>query len=187
MLITSGNMAEYFREALSNALKSSPANLSDEVQAYLISLLADFTRSENVYAGVNRGEEPILVVLLERAMRSEQPEANRIFRQIGDSTLYLLGFFGEKSKASGVSSGYYISMGEGAYNSLAKNTNQPVYYELSDAFEQLVYLIRQISMQEQKANSSQVLSWIEEYQKSKHPELRALLIQNGVFLDEGDV
>ena len=176
-------MHEYFREALKVAIKRSGGCISEELQAYLVYLLTDFARADRVYAGINPGEEPVLVLLLERALEAPMHEANRIFKQIGDSTLYLSGFFGEKTHASGVSANYYVSMGEGAYLKLAQNTNQAVYHELSDAFERLVFLLRQMSLQDKKASPEQLLSWIEEYQISKNPDLKALLQQNGVFLE----
>lgn len=180
MLIATGNMQEYFKGALSLALERSRTDLSDEVQAYLVYLLADFARSDKVYAGVNRGEEPVLVLLLERAMEASPGEANRIFKQIGDSTLYLLGFFGEKTRAAGVSSNYYFSMGGDAYLRLANNTKQTVYHQLSDDFERLVCLLRQVSLADKTPSPEQIMAWVQEYQDSGSAELKSLLIQNGV-------
>ena len=70
MVVLAQNLQGYFQEALSTALQRSKSNLSEDVQAYLVYLLSDFARSERVYAGVNPGEEPILVLLLERARES---------------------------------------------------------------------------------------------------------------------
>lgn len=186
MVLLAQNMQEYFSEALSMALGRSKSDLSQEVQAYLVYLLADYARSERVYAGVNAGEEPILVLLLERALESPPAEANRIFKHIGDSTLYLTGFFGEKTQAQGLNSNYYMSIGGDAYGRLAQNTRLPVYEELSGAFRRLVYLLRQVSLHERKASPEEILSWIEQYQQSKSPELQALLALNGVFLKNHD-
>lgn len=186
MVISSQNMHGYFQEALATALRRSQSPISEDLQAYLVYLLSDFARSERVYAGVNPGEEPILVVLLERALESPQAEANRIFKHIGDSTLYLSGFFGEKTQATGVSNSYYMAMGEDAYYRLAQNTRVQVYNELSGAFERLVFLLRQISLHERKASSEEILCWIRQYQQSKNPELQALLAMNGVFLKNDD-
>lgn len=182
MVLLKKNMQEYFQKALSSAMRHSKSSFSEEIQAYLVYLLTDFARSERVYAGVNAGEEPILVLLLERALESPPTEANRIFKHIGDSTLYLSGFFGEKTQAAGVSNSYYIAMGEDAYLRLAQNTRVPIYNELSDRFERLVFLLRQVSLQDRKASSKEILSWIEQYQQSKSPELQALLAIHGVFL-----
>ncbi len=180
------NMQAYFQEALSQALSRSNSTLSQEAQAYLVHLLTDFARSDRVYAGVNRGEEPVLVLLLERALESPPAEANRIFKQIGDSTLYLSGYFGEKTQASGVSNSYYMAMGEDAYYRLAQNTRVAVYNELSNRFERLVFLLRQVSLHDRKASPEEILGWIEQYQQSKKPELQALLAINGVFLKNDD-
>ena len=186
MVILTTNLQEYFREAISLAIRRCSSNLSDEVQAYLIYLLTDFARSERVYSGVNAGEQPILVLLLERALESPPAEANRIFKHIGDSTLYLSGYFGEKTQATGVSNSYYFAMGEDAYGRLAENTRVPVYSELSDTFERLVFLLRQVSLAHKTATPEEILSWLEQYKQSQNPELKALLIQNGVLLKDNN-
>ncbi|MEI6790236.1 MAG: hypothetical protein WCK42_03535 [Myxococcaceae bacterium] len=186
MVILAANMQEYFREALTLAMRRSKSALSEELQAYLVYLLTDFARSEKVYAGVNTGEQPILVLLLERALESPQPEANRIFKQIGDSTLYLSGFFGEKAQATGVSNSYYFAMGGDAYLRLAQNTRLPIYHELSETFTRLVFLLRQVSLAHKTGTSEEILSWIEQYKTSKNPELQVLLAQNGVLLKDED-
>ncbi|MEI6805420.1 MAG: hypothetical protein WCK49_02810 [Myxococcaceae bacterium] len=180
------NMQGYFQEALGEALRRSKSSISEEVHVYLIYLLTDFARSERVYAGVNPGEEPILVLLLERALESPPAEANRIFKHIGDSTLYLSGFFGERTQTSRVNHSYYMAMGENAYFRLAQNTRVPVYHELSGAFERLVFLLRQVSLHDRKPSPEEILSWIEQYQQSKSPELQTLLAINGVFLKNDD-
>lgn len=179
-------MQAYFQEAISTAIEQSRSSLSEEAQAYLVYLLTDFARSERVYSGVNSGEQPILVLLLERALEAPVNEANRIFKQIGDSTLYLTGFFGEKTHAKGLNTSYYVSMGEDAYCRLARNTRISVYEELADTFERLVFLLRQVSLYERKASSEEILSWIEHYQRSKSPELQTLLVKHGVLLKNDD-
>lgn len=184
MVIRTSNMQEYFKEAISLAIKRSKSAFSQELQAYLVHLLTDFARSDKVYAGINTGEEPILVLLLERALESPPQEANRIFKQIGDSTLYLSGFFGEKTQATGVSNQYYFSMGEDAYLRLARNTHIAVYRELSHAFERLVFLLRQVSLAHKTPTSEEILGWIEQYKRSRSLELKTLLLQNGVCLGD---
>jgi hypothetical protein len=157
MLVLTQNMQGYFQEALTAAVCRSKSSFSEEVQIYLLYLLSDFARSDRVYAGVNPGEEPVLALLLERALESPPAEANRIFKHIGD-----------------------------AYFRLARNTQVRVYHELSEAFERLVFLLRQVSLHDRKASSEEILGWIEQYQQSKSPELQALLAINGVFLKNED-
>src|SRR3989338_8022637 len=135
MLTLSTNMQEYFKEGLSSVIRNFSHDFSDELQSYLVCLLCEFARTERVYAGINFGEEPILVLLWERALESPLPEANRIFKQIGDSILYLSGYFGEKTQASGVSNNYYVALGGQAYSQLAQNTQVAIYEELSKTFE----------------------------------------------------
>ena len=62
MLLTSGNLREYFTEALGQAMGESMVKLTQSCQLYLINLLNDFSRSENVYAGTDYGENPALAI-----------------------------------------------------------------------------------------------------------------------------
>ena len=79
-----------------------------------------------------------------------------------------------------------MAMGEDAYYRLAQNTHVQVYHELSSRFERLVFLLRQVSLHDRTASPAEILSWIEQYQQSKSPELQALLALNGVLLKNDD-
>src|SRR5687768_11608383 len=119
MLVASTSMREYFREALGAALKKTSVQLSDGAQVYVVNLLTEFARSENVYAGTERGEKPVFVELLTRAQEAEPQEAVRIYKHMGDQSLYLTGFFTEAMEKQPVGVDYYVSMGGNAYASVA--------------------------------------------------------------------
>ncbi len=62
-----GSMREYFRESLQDSLRKRGVQLSDTAQVYVVNLLTEFARSDNAFAGTDRGEKPILADLLVRA------------------------------------------------------------------------------------------------------------------------
>ena len=197
MIVSANNLHEYFREALGVAMHRTSLQVTENAQAYLVYLLSDFTRSENVYAGVEHGDKPTLALMLFRAQEAEPEEAIRIFKHLGDSALYSLGFFHDAAQSQVVGPSYYVSMGESAYSSAASLTRvsrentlvtTTIYAELAHRFGDLVDLLKVMSLHgnhlETNTNlsSEQVMALVERYRRTKNPELLELLEKNGVSL-----
>jgi hypothetical protein len=185
MLILTPNVQEYFRGALMAALKKTSCQVTESTQAYIVYLLSEFTRAEKVWAGVNRGEQPIFALLMSRAHDADPDEALKTFKHVGDTTLYGLGFFYESLANQAVSPRYYQSIGENAYASAAHLTSAPIFGELSDRFGDLVNILQLISIhgertQEKEPSAAQLLDWFERYKRTKSPELLDLLLKHGV-------
>lgn len=151
MLVLANSMQAYFREALESALRNSSICLTESAQVYMVHLLNEFSRSEKVFAGLNPGEELNMVQLLERAFSAEDREALTIFRHLGDTSLYLLGFFKESKARRIVSVTYYMDMGSVAYShasdisrAYAINT-AALFHELAERFPDVVALLESIA------------------------------------------
>lgn len=89
--------------------------------------------------------------MLKRAFGANTREALRIFRHMGDSSLYLLGFFKESSKKRIVSDTYYQDLGAQAY-SYASDLSRvyaaqsaAIFQELSENFVDIVRVLENIS------------------------------------------
>lgn len=155
MLITTSSIQNYFREALENALRKSSVLITDSAQVYLVHLLHEFSRSEQAFAGTDYGDKVNMASLLERALLSESHEAQRIYRHLGDTSLYLLGFFNESTLQKIVSQSYYRDMGSSAYlqaASLARASafgQATIFGELAERFDDLVKLVELISQYQQ--------------------------------------
>lgn len=199
MLVSANNLHEYFREALDAAMERTSLYLTENTQAYIVYLLSDFTRSENVYAGTDTGEKPTLAFLLLRAQESEPEEALKIFKHLGDSSLYLLGFFSPAIQNQAVGPDYYIGMGESAYSSAANLirvtrenalTSATIYTELAHRFADLANLLKAISFHGENCKpdkswtSAELLELLEQYEKTKEPQLLEILEKNGFSLDD---
>jgi hypothetical protein len=186
MLVTSTSMRAYFREALGEALRKHPVPLTDTAQVYLVNLLAEFAQTEKAWAGADT-----LVDLLMRAQEAEPHEAVRIYKHMGDHSLYRTGFFGE-SVELGVE--YYVSMGGGAYKSVASlvrptaASSSALFDELADKFEALVDLLTSMSLHGEKTadlGDAKLLALVERYKRTGHPELLEALARHGVVLRPG--
>ncbi|MCA9507929.1 MAG: hypothetical protein KC505_05865 [Myxococcales bacterium] len=151
MLVTAYSMQAYFREALEAAIRNSNTQMTESAQAYIVHLLNEFCRSEVVFAGTDYGAKPNMAQLLERALLAQDGEAQRIFRHLGDTSLYLLGFFQESTVQRIVSQSYYRDMGSQAYlhaSTMAKAHSAhtaALFYELSERFDDIVKVVEIIS------------------------------------------
>jgi hypothetical protein len=194
MLVTSTSMREYFREALVSALRKRPVPLTDTAQLYLVNLLAEFAQADKAYAGVDRGGRPVMVDLLARAQDADPQEAVRIYKHMGDSSLYLTGFFAESVEDDLVGVDYYVSMGCGAYKNVAglirptAAHGSALFDELGDRFKDLVDLLAAMSLHGEKTadlDDGKLLALVERYRRTGNPEVLEALVKNGVVLRPG--
>ncbi|MBI1946498.1 MAG: hypothetical protein HYS27_12425 [Deltaproteobacteria bacterium] len=193
MLVASASMRDYFREAMTAAMRRRGTRLSESAQVYLVNLCAELSRAENLFAGTEHGERPALVDLLSRAQDAEPHEALRIYKHMGDSSLYLTGFFRESVEdAGGVE--YYVSMGGGAYANVAglmrptAATSSALFAELSDRFREMVELLIAMSMQGDQTkglDDLRVLSLVERFERTGDKHALEALKASGILLRPG--
>ncbi len=179
MLVASSR--EYFRDALTSAMKKTSVRVSETAQVYLVNLLVEFIRSENVYAGTDPGERPVLADLFSRAQDAEAGEAVRIYKHMGDQSLYLTGFFSEAVN----SVEYYVSMGGSAYASVAglmrptAASSSALFAELSDRFRELVELLTAMSLGE-PVDDKRVLGLVDRYERTGETQVLDALRAQGI-------
>lgn len=192
MLMTSASMRDYFRDCLGQALRKSNVRISDTAQVYVVHLLSEFARSENAYAGTDAGEKPVLVELLSRAHEAEPQEAVRIYKHMGDSSLYQAGFFRESIERHG--RGYYVSMGGSAYASVADlvrtsaASTSALFHELSDRFAELVELLDAMSLhgaEPSALDDKKIFGLVERYKRTGDTAALETLKAHGIVLRPG--
>lgn len=189
MLVTVSNMQEFFMEALTRALAKTSHCITESAQAYVVCLLADFARSESAYAGTKQGDKPALALLLKEAQEAEKPESIRIFKHLGDSSLYSLGFFNDSQERQYLGSRYYVSMGENAYLSAANlarevlASSSAVFDELSIRFADLVDILQTMRNQSNVAGGSDtnLLLLLEHYKKTGDAQALEILQKHGLL------
>jgi hypothetical protein len=184
------SLAEYFQEALAEALSRTHAEVTFEAQAYVVGMLNEFSRTENAFAGADRGEQQAYAILLSRALDSAPQEALRIYKHVGDSMLYHLGFFKEFANHRTVNESYYFSLGEQAYAqaSSISHSSGRIYNELSDRFIELVLVCNEMSAHGDRNKPAgampiqRLFILIDRYQKTKNPQIGEVLRRQGVNL-----
>lgn len=136
-LTLAASVDEFFHEVVTDALEAVDLDASEPASWYLVGLLGEFTKARLT-------DEPLGMKL---AQPGEDPsERVRNLKQVGDTSLYVAGFFAESLTRSLVDVDYYVGIGQSAYSQLARSLGAPraqrsiteVYEELAAKFPQFV-------------------------------------------------
>jgi hypothetical protein len=104
---------EYFHEVVSDALSAVELEASEPASWYLVGLLGEMTTARLT-------DEPLGLKL---AQTQSEPPSDRVrnLKQVGDTSLYVAGFFAESLTRSLVDVEYYVGLGQNAYAQLARS------------------------------------------------------------------
>lgn len=143
---------DFFRELVTDALGSQKVSTKPETEFYLVNLLNHFMKTDRLYATDSNGgfNEKPLAFMVKEAIEEPTIEAqSKMFRHIGDVTLYTAGFFQDSLNRKLVDVDYYIDVGNTAYNLVASHTEEAllrtIYKELADKFAAFVNVLAEVS------------------------------------------
>jgi len=133
------SVSEFFREVVEDALDRQGLEASESAECYLVELLGEFTKSKIT-------DQPLSILL---ARVSEPGERVRVLKEVGDTSLYLTGFFAESLSRKLVDADFYMGLGEAAYHELAHRLSasasvREVYGELSAKFPRFVDVLADV-------------------------------------------
>ena len=130
----------FFHEVVTDALSAVDLDASEPAGWYLVGLLGEFTRARLT-------DEPLGLKL---AAASASPgQRVHTLKEVGDTSLYVAGFFAESLTRSLVDVDYYVGLGQTAYTQLARSlgprrTIGEVYEELAAKFPQFVDVLAEV-------------------------------------------
>lgn len=131
---------EFFHEVVTEALSAVDLDASEPAGWYLVGLLGDFTTQRVT-------DEPLGVKLANAGV--EPGERMRTLKEVGDTTLYVAGFFADSLSRSLVDIDYYVGLGQRAYTQLARSLGKQrsigeVYEELAAKFPRFVDVLASV-------------------------------------------
>src|ERR1043165_9018952 len=131
---------EFFHEVVTDALSAVDLDASEPAGWYLVGLLGEFTTARLT-------DEPLGMKLASAAASPEQRV--RTLKEVGDTSLYVAGFFAESLTRSLVDVDYYVGLGQTAYTRLARSLGTrksigEVYEELAAKFPQFVDVLAEV-------------------------------------------
>lgn len=132
------DLGGFFRKELEGALAERHAEATDAAVAYVSRVLVDFVRADAAECQALGGS---LALMLDRALEQGEPERRHRLRAVGDSALYLAGFFSEHlTRRGGSGPGCAELVGTRAYGVLAESLRRRApeaapFRELARKFE----------------------------------------------------
>lgn len=183
---------EYFREMVSDIVSHRHLKIQEVTEFYLVNLLAEYLDAEKLFVQQADGTvqaEPLAIVLL-RALSGDREQRYHGLKRVGDTSLFVSGFFGDSLSGRVVGQSYYIAMGERAYEALKDVPAGParmddLFGELSAKFESLVDLFAEISELSNLRSNRGLVRLYERYLTTRSQRVAELLQERGVALFGG--
>jgi hypothetical protein len=181
---TSRDLRGWFRDRLMEALERRGLPASESAQVYVVELLHRFAlRSEELPL-----DRPLALQLAD-ANDANGPERIRLLRALGDTTLYLSGFFSDHLERRGVSRSYCVAMGERAYSSAgalaayspSDAVRKMVYEELADEFERFASALDDVRESTTMRTPQDIVKLYDRWRRTRSPALAERLREEGVF------
>ena len=119
------SVSEFFHDEVKDALRAKHVDAAAPTEFYLVNLLVEFANS-------SVDESPLALKMAEAA--AGPPEVRvRTLKEVGDTSLYMSGFFAEAlARRTGTDLDYYMALGGSAYRQLSAMMSGSVFREVYD-------------------------------------------------------
>jgi hypothetical protein len=187
MIQAEQSLQPYFKELVENAIYHQHIEVTDLSEFYIVNLLSRFMKTNALFdEDSGRFEEVPLAELLKQALSSTMSNRIKIMKKMGDTSLYIAGYFSDYIDSKSVDIDYYISMGEGAYNNLSgifagEKTFSELYGELSIKFAALVNILSEVRNSGKIISNSALIKLYERWLKTGDPLIKEQLQKEGII------
>ena len=175
----SETLESYFRDEVNRAFDVEGVERHELTQHYLVQLLAGYA-SHPVESGP-------LAIRFMTALSESPRERKTHLREIGDTSLFVSGFWGDSLTRSLVDVDYYIELGETAYGELAGASaagpfGSEVFARLARNFARFVEVLMTIRRRTSgAAGSHQIVRLYERWMRTRSDWAARRLAEEGVF------
>ena len=169
---------EYFKELVDAAIAHQGMAADQLTAFYVVQMLAAFVKRPS-----DGDPHEALALRLARALDSGPTEQRACLRSIGDTSLFLSGFFSDSFKRRLVDVDYYVNIGGYAYEALSRRETDalcPVFAELAEKFVRFVDVISEVSERSACGSNSDLLRLYERWLKTGSVRSGQLLVDLGV-------
>ncbi|MDB2426016.1 hypothetical protein N9W41_00565 [bacterium] len=178
----------YFTECLDEAFQSRKIEANPNTSNYLVNLLKHYMSADNLYvidsSGKRKQETPAEMLLKALNQDSKGPKV-QLLKKLGDTCLYVGGFFGDSLNKRIVDLDYYIEMGETAYGTLATNAqdqaSSQVYEEFSYRFTDFLDVLTHISLKLMVQTNEDLLKLYDKYITTGSELAKDQLVEKGIL------
>jgi hypothetical protein len=184
------SLREFFKDSVADAMEKQGVDADDHTSYYVVNMLTLFARSEKLYerSGDGPGPQPLALLLADAAEARDQQSRNLVLQYVGDTSLFVAGFFQDGFARKLVDIDYYIDIGGAAYGSLSANVRRTiqgrafggVFEELARKFREFVDVLAEIRDTGRFADDVDVLRLYEVWLKTGSLRAARLLRSQGI-------
>lgn len=181
---TCADVRDFFRQHVTDALKSLDVRTAQATELYLADLLAGFAAADRVQEMCTP-----FVEQLGKALAVAGPERVNRMRSLGDAALFVSGFLADSFSARGVTQPYVIAIGARAYGEVSRvrssvvidaGPDTRVFVELADRFEAFSRVLDEVREQTAMCTDGELVRIYERWCTTRSPELFRRLHRRGV-------
>ena len=172
---------EFFKELVDGAIARQRINAAEVTSYYVVNLLAGFLQRPT-------GHDTPLALRLAHALERGGVEQRIALREIGDTSLFMSGFFSDSFRRRLVDVDYYIAIGGSAYNALSRfdaDALSPVFGELAEKFAGFVDVLSEVSERTSCSSNADLLRLYERWLKTGSRRSAQLLVEHGMVPGAG--
>ena len=175
------SVSGFFQEVVSAALDRQSVEATESATFYLVGLLGEFTKGQ-------LPDQPLSLML---ARATAPAERVKVLKEVGDTSLYLTGFFADSLNRKLVASDFYVGLGEAAYRELAGRLSgsksvREVYEELAAKFPRFVDVLAEVRGQVSFVGSD-VGQLYEQWARTRSEWVERRLRKLGMLVGPSDV
>ena len=190
-LIHATGLDDFFFEEVRGAFHKQKIQAHPHTEFYLVRLLSDFCRRDNLYNSLHHDDTPLAILYLE-SLQNGGMNGLRTLKQIADFALYTSGFFQDSLHRHNIDLDYYVSMGGSAYRRLHSRARETThgeafaetFWELSDRFLRFVDVLAEISERSNILKDSDLLRLYEKWLSTGSERLKQKLAEFGIVLTD---
>jgi hypothetical protein len=183
-LVRDETPVEFFREQLAKAMEHQRIETSAFTEYYLVNLLAGCVRGDGLPAAEPGFDEMPLALLYVEALKASRPERARLLRAMGDTALFMSGFFASSLDNKLVDSDYYHAMGGHAYSRLSREERLPygpsVFSELAERFSDFADVFSEVGEASHLTTNHSVVKLYERWRATGSRRAARLLAERGI-------
>jgi hypothetical protein len=178
-LVSDETPIDFFRCRLTQAMEHQRVSTSALTEHYLVSLLVEAVEAAADARGI---EEAPLSLLYVRALQASGRERQLLLRGLGDSALFISGFFADSLERRRVEPGYYRALGGRAYGQLGQEEGlgPHVFSELGRRFLAFADLFAEVSETSRLTSQTSVVRLYERWRRTGSPRAARLLARRGI-------
>jgi len=173
------SVESFFHGVVTEALATQGLEVSESTEFYLVGLLGEF-------AHARIPDEPLSLKLAGSV--GDISERVKNLKQVGDTSLYVTGFFAESLGRKIVGPDYYMDLGQAAYRELSRRLSSSsvaeVYDELSARFPAFVDVLAEVRRNVDFVGQD-VVKLYEEWLRTRSDWIERRLTRLGVMVPTG--